>query len=45
VLFLLITQITNAVGAGGVIDPLIAAWFPNLLFLLAGLVLLARVRT
>jgi lipopolysaccharide export system permease protein len=45
VLFLLITQITKAVGAGGVIDPLIAAWFPNLLFLLAGLVLLARVRT
>ena len=45
VLFLLITQITKAVGAGGVIDPLIAAWFPNLLFLVAGLVLLARVRT
>jgi lipopolysaccharide export system permease protein len=45
VLFLLITQITKAVGAGGVIDPLIAAWFPNLLFLLAGVVLLARVRT
>jgi lipopolysaccharide export system permease protein len=45
VLFLLITQITKAVGAGGVIDPLIAAWFPNLVFLLAGLVLLARVRT
>ncbi len=45
VLFLLITQITKAVGAGGVIDPLIAAWFPNLIFLMAGIVLLARVRT
>ncbi|HEY8256986.1 MAG TPA: LptF/LptG family permease [Gemmatimonadales bacterium] len=45
VLFLLITQIMKAVGAGGVIDPTVAAWLPNALFLLAGLVLLSRVRT
>lgn len=45
VFFLLITQIMKAVGAGGVIDPIVAAWLPNALFLLAGLVLLSRVRT
>jgi lipopolysaccharide export LptBFGC system permease protein LptF len=35
----------QAVGAGGVVDPIVAAWLPNAVFLLAGLVLLARVRT
>jgi lipopolysaccharide export system permease protein len=45
VIFLLITQITKAVGAGGVINPTIAAWFPNVLFLFAALALLAKVRT
>jgi lipopolysaccharide export system permease protein len=45
VVFLLITQITKAVGAGGVIDPVIAAWFPNLVFFLAAVWLLGRVRT
>ncbi|HEV8455373.1 MAG TPA: LptF/LptG family permease [Gemmatimonadales bacterium] len=45
VVFLLVTQITKAVGAGGVINPIVAAWFPNVVFLFAGLVLLAKVRT
>jgi lipopolysaccharide export system permease protein len=45
VIFLLVTQITKAVGAGGVVDPVVAAWFPNLVFFLAGVWLLARVRT
>jgi LPS export ABC transporter permease LptG len=45
VIFLLLVQITKAIGAGGVINPVAAAWFPNVLFLFAGLVLLARVRT
>jgi lipopolysaccharide export system permease protein len=45
ILFLLITQIMKAVGAGGLIDPNLAAWLPNMVFLVAGLVLLARVRT
>jgi lipopolysaccharide export system permease protein len=45
ILFLLITQIMKAVGAGGLVDPTLAAWLPNMVFLLAGLVLLARVRT
>jgi lipopolysaccharide export system permease protein len=45
VMFLLITQIMKAVGAGGLIDPTVAAWLPNMVFLLAGLLLMARVRT
>jgi lipopolysaccharide export system permease protein len=45
VIFLLLVQITKAVGSGGLINPVVAAWFPNVLFLFAGLVLLARVRT
>jgi lipopolysaccharide export system permease protein len=45
VIFLLMTQIMKAVGAGGVIDPTAAAWLPNGVFLAAGIVLLARVRT
>ena len=45
VIFLLITQIMKAVGSGGLIDPGLAAWLPNMVFLMAGLVLLARVRT
>jgi lipopolysaccharide export system permease protein len=42
--FLLLTQLTKAIGSGGVIDPVVAAWFPNVLFTFAALVLLARVR-
>jgi lipopolysaccharide export LptBFGC system permease protein LptF len=45
VLFLLLTQIMKAVGAGGVVDPIMAAWIPNIAFGLAAVVLLARVRT
>jgi lipopolysaccharide export system permease protein len=45
VVFLLLTQIMKAVGSGGVVDPVVAAWLPNLVFLAAGLVLLARTRT
>jgi lipopolysaccharide export system permease protein len=45
IVFLLVTQITKAVGAGGLIDPVVAAWIPNVVFLFAALVLLAKVRT
>jgi lipopolysaccharide export system permease protein len=45
VIFLLFVQITKAIGAGGLINPVVAAWIPNVVFLFAGLVLLARVRT
>ncbi|HET7623152.1 MAG TPA: LptF/LptG family permease [Gemmatimonadaceae bacterium] len=45
VLFLMLIQITKAVGGGGVIPPTIAAWLPNALFGVLGIVLLAKVRT
>ena len=45
VIFLLLTQIMKAVGAGGVVDPNLAAWIPNIVFAAAGALLLARVRT
>lgn len=45
VLFLLIINLAKAVGNGGVVDPIVAAWAPNALFLTAALVLLKRVRT
>jgi lipopolysaccharide export system permease protein len=45
VTFLLLIQITKAVGAGGVINPVLAAWIPNVVFLFTALVLLAKVRT
>jgi len=45
VLFLLLTQIMKAVGAGGVVDPIVAAWMPNVVFAFAALWLIVRVRT
>ena len=45
VIFLLLTQIMKAVGAGGVVNPEVAAWIPNIVFLIAAVGLLARVRT
>jgi lipopolysaccharide export system permease protein len=45
ILFLTLIQITKAVGGGGLLPPAIAAWTPNVLFALAGLILLARART
>lgn len=45
IVYLLLIQIAKAVGAGEVMPPLLAAWLPNAVFLLAGLVLLDRVRT
>jgi lipopolysaccharide export system permease protein len=46
VIFLMMIQLSKAIGAKGIIEPPeLAAWVPNLLFALAGGVLLARVRT
>ncbi|MBV6522411.1 MAG: hypothetical protein MNPFHGCM_02559 [Gemmatimonadaceae bacterium] len=45
IVFLILIQLTKAVGAKGLLDPDIAAWIPNALFGIAGLILLARVRT
>lgn len=45
VMFLMLAQIARAVGAGGIIDPTLAAWLPNGLFLAAAVVMLGRVRS
>jgi lipopolysaccharide export system permease protein len=45
VLFLMMIQLTKAVGAKGLIPPYLAAWIPNAMFSIAGVYLLARVRT
>ena len=44
-IYLTLFKVATAVGASGTVPPILAAWGPNLLFLAAGLVLLARVRT
>jgi lipopolysaccharide export system permease protein len=45
VAFLVCIQLTKAIGGEAVMNPVAAAWVPNTLFGLGGLVLLARVRT
>lgn len=45
IVFLMMVQIGKAVGAGGVLPPVVAAWIPNAAFGLAGLALFARART
>jgi lipopolysaccharide export system permease protein len=45
ILFLLLVQLSQALGAGGIVKPTLAAWIPNLVFATAALVLQARVRT
>lgn len=45
VVFLLLVQVTKAIGAGGLLPPTFAAWSPNLLFGGAAAWLLKRVRT
>ncbi len=45
ILYLLTFKIAGALGEAGAISPLTAAWLPNLLFFVAALVLLVRVRT
>ena len=44
-IFLLMIQLTRAIGGKGVIPPDLAAWIPGAIFALMGIVLLARVRT
>jgi len=44
-IFLLMIQLTRAIGGKGVIPPDYAAWIPGAIFGVMGLVLLARVRT
>ncbi|HEV3486841.1 MAG TPA: LptF/LptG family permease [Vicinamibacterales bacterium] len=45
VIFLMMIQLTKAVGGKGLIHPDVAAWIPNMIFAGVGLFLLARVRT
>ena len=45
VVFLMMIQLTKAIGGKGLINPDVAAWVPNLIFAAVGLFLLARVRT
>jgi lipopolysaccharide export system permease protein len=43
--FLLLVQLSQAVGAGGMLPPAVAAWTPNAAFAIAGLVLLRKAPT
>ncbi len=45
ILYLLLFRITGAAGKVGAIPPILAAWLPNLIFLVCGLILLRRVKT
>ena len=45
VFFLMLIQITKAVGGGGILPPLVAAWLPNAVFGAIGLFFLTRTRT
>jgi lipopolysaccharide export system permease protein len=45
VVFLMLIQLTKAIGGKGLIPPDLAAWIPSMIFGALGVVLLARVRT
>jgi lipopolysaccharide export system permease protein len=45
IIYMLLFRVGKAVGSSGAVDPTIAAWYPNALFLFAGAVLMSRVRT
>ena len=45
VIFLMLIQLTKAIGSKGLMSPDLAAWVPSALFGMLGLVLLSRVRT
>src|SRR5690606_20180377 len=45
ILFLLLIQLTRAIGSSGLILPELAAWIPGAIFGLVGMILLWRVRT
>jgi lipopolysaccharide export system permease protein len=45
VVFLVLIQLTKAIGGKGLVPPDLAAWIPNIAFGIIGLVMLARVRT
>jgi len=45
ILYMVSSRMTVAIGENGGLSPIAAAWLPNLVFLIAGLFLLRRVRT
>jgi lipopolysaccharide export system permease protein len=45
IVFLMMIQLTKAIGGKGIINPDLAAWVPNMVFAVVGVFLLARVRT
>ncbi|MEK7401165.1 MAG: LptF/LptG family permease [Gemmatimonadota bacterium] len=45
VVFLMLVQLTKAIGGKGLLPPDVAAWVPSAIFGMLGLILLARVRT
>jgi lipopolysaccharide export system permease protein len=45
IIFLMMIQLTKAIGGKGLIPPDLAAWIPGMIFGIIGLVLMARVRT
>jgi lipopolysaccharide export system permease protein len=45
VIFLILIQLTKAVGGKGIFSPEMAAWVPNIVFGLIGIAALARIRT
>ncbi|MDQ6827932.1 MAG: LptF/LptG family permease [Gemmatimonadota bacterium] len=45
VLFLMLIQITKAIGGGGILPPTLSAWLPNILFGVIGFFFLLRTRT
>jgi lipopolysaccharide export system permease protein len=45
ILYMILLRLSSSFGTTGALEPLVAAWLPNSLFLLAALILLIRVRT
>ena len=45
VVFLMLIQLTKAIGGKGLVPPDFAAWLPNIIFGVVGAWLLSRVRT
>jgi lipopolysaccharide export system permease protein len=45
ILFLILIQLTKAIGGSGQVQPELAAWLPSVIFGVVAIVLLARVRT